>query len=241
MCTVSWLIDADGYQLFDNRDESRHRLPALPPSVMEEKGVRYTAPTDADAGGTWIGVNEHGVALTLLNAWDIYVAAPPAGFLSRGSIVREQLDVRSVDELSPRLSSLDLPRYQGFRLVAFERGCRAPTVLAWDGEELVTETPSMPLASSSRGSAEAHRERRQALDHLASAEGLQGDALLERLHTSHFPERGPWSVCMHREDARTVSATHVSVSGARVALRYAPGPPCRTPFGAPLELPLRGA
>jgi hypothetical protein len=44
---------------------------------------------------------------------------------------------------------------------------------------------------------------------------------------------------MHREDAATVSATEVRVDARTVALRYAPGPPCTTPFGPWLELERR--
>jgi len=49
---------------------------------------------------------------------------------------------------------------------------------------------------------------------------------LRRLHRSHLPERGPFSICMHRSDAATVSYTEVAVSGQRATMRYKLGPYC---------------
>jgi hypothetical protein len=48
---------------------------------------------------------------------------------------------------------------------------------------------------------------------------------LRRLHRSHEPEAGPYSICMHRSDAQTVSYTEVRMTAKRGSLRYLPGPP----------------
>ena len=74
MCTVSWLYHPGGYQLFCNRDEKHHRLPALPPLSCVHRGMQYVAPVDGDAGGTWLAVNEAGLTLCLLNG---NTPAPP--------------------------------------------------------------------------------------------------------------------------------------------------------------------
>ncbi len=62
MCTVSWIHEEGGYQLFSNRDETYTRKPALPPSAREQRGVRFIAPIDGDQGGSWIGVSAAGYA-----------------------------------------------------------------------------------------------------------------------------------------------------------------------------------
>src|SRR5262245_8061057 len=67
--TVSWTPTREGYALRFNRDERRTRGPGLPPGMMEGDGVRFLAPTDADAGGTWIGVNQFGLTVGLLNRY----------------------------------------------------------------------------------------------------------------------------------------------------------------------------
>jgi len=49
---------------------------------------------------------------------------------------------------------------------------------------------------------------------------------LRRLHGSHVPERGGFSICMHREEACTVSYTEVEVYNACGTMRYHPGSLC---------------
>jgi len=237
MCTASWLIRADGYELFFNRDESVRRGTALAPESLELEGVRLLAPRDADAGGTWLGVNEHGLALALLNAWDARgdVSTPR----SRGLLVCDLLPSRDVAAALARLGREDLLRYRGFTLALFEPG-RAPRVRAWDGARLAEPEAGVLLSSSSLDRERAQRERERALAELASRAGTPTRAELERFQASHAPERGPWSVCMHRADAATVSASQVRVDARTVAIRYAPGSPCTTAFGAWLELERAG-
>jgi hypothetical protein len=61
---------------------------------------------------------------------------------------------------------------------------------------------------------------------------------LRRLQRAHGPERGPYSICMHREDATTVSYTEVVVSHTTATLRYTPGAPCCTAPRPALRLAL---
>ena len=56
MCTVSWIHQGPGYQLFCNRDEKHTRRPASKPQLLTRGGVRFLAPIDGDFGGTWIAV-----------------------------------------------------------------------------------------------------------------------------------------------------------------------------------------
>src|SRR5206468_9926225 len=62
---------------------------------------------------------------------------------------------------------------------------------------------------------------------------------LRRLHSSHAPERGPYSTCMHRDDAATVSYTDVTVWRQTATMRYVPGAPCCTPPLPAVRLQLR--
>lgn len=233
MCTASWLIRPDGYELFFNRDESVRRGTAAAPERRELSGVRLLAPLDTDGGGTWLGVNEHGLALALLNAWDARGAAPTAR--SRGLLVRDLLPARDAETALTLLAREDLTRYRAFTLAAFVPG-RAPRVRAWDGVRLAERAPGALLCSSSLDPERAQREREQALALHVARPALPTRAELERFHASHAPERGPWSACMHRADAATVSASQVRVDARSIAMRYAPGAPCSAAFGAWLEL-----
>ena len=56
---------------------------------------------------------------------------------------------------------------------------------------------------------------------------------VKRLHSSHDPEPGAYSVCMHRDDAVTVSMTLVEVSGDTATMRYHDGSPCQSHSSEP--------
>lgn len=233
MCTASWLIQPDGFELFFNRDESRRRGRARPPERLELSGVRALAPTDADAGGTWIGVNQFGFALGLLNARD--TRADLEEPRSRGLLVRALLSARGVDDALARLAQEPLERTRAFTLALFVAG-RAPEVWAWDGRELTRQDARVPLASSSLDRERAEVERERVLAGLLGPDARPTREVLRRFQASHEPERGPWSPCMHRSEAATVSACEVRVDARTVALRYADGPPCTSAFGPWLEL-----
>lgn len=238
MCTASWLIQPEGFELFFNRDESRGRGRARPPERLELEGVRALAPVDADAGGTWLGVNEHGLALGLLNAASAPgsdARAASAEPRSRGLLVRGLLAARSAREALERLARESLEPYRGFTLALFEAG-REPLVHSWDGRELTPCAARLPLSSSSLDGVRAQAERERVLADLLARAAEPERELLARFQASHAPERGPWSPCMHRADAVTVSASQVRVDARAVALRYAPGAPCTAEFGAWLEL-----
>jgi hypothetical protein len=234
MCTASWRFDADGYELFFNRDESVRRGRARAPEHETFGALRGLAPRDADAGGTWLGVNERGLALALLNAWDL--RSDPREPRSRGSLVRDLLASTSVAEVLARLAREDLARYRGFTLLALAPD-EGASVRCWDGNVLVARPAVRPLASSSLDGGRAGSERRALYERLTQHAAEPERAALERFHASHEPERGPWSPCMHRAEAATVSASQVRVTAQEVALRYADGPPCERPFGDWLALP----
>lgn len=240
MCTATWLIEDGGYELFFNRDESRRRLAALPPAPRELEGVECLFPVDGDAGGTWLGVNAHGLALGLLNAEGEASEATGApgrdpAPQSRGLLVLACLSARDVAEVEARLLASDLARHRGFQLACFTPG-REPALFAWDGAALERGSAHVPLVSSSLDRARAQAERARVLERLCAERGALDARLLADFHASHAPERGPWSPCMHREAASTVSASRVRVTRAAVTFRYAPGPPCASAYGAPLEL-----
>ncbi|HEX4955452.1 MAG TPA: NRDE family protein [Thermoanaerobaculia bacterium] len=238
MCTLSWFFTEDGYELFSNRDERRTRLPATAPSVAEAQGVRYLSPSDSEAGGTWIAVNELGLSLSLLN---LYQATRPAGSpqppRSRGLLVRDLAGSDGLRDVATALERADLERYEPFTLLAVEPGLAR--AFEWDGRSLVPlGEPDHPLVSSAVVFSEAAAARRRSFEALG-AEGLSRSPLHLAFHSSHLPERGRLSACMHREDAKTVGFTQVTVSAGEVALAYAPGSPCRVALGTPVRLERR--
>jgi hypothetical protein len=60
----------------------------------------------------------------------------------------------------------------------------------------------------------------------SATDSPQAPKILRNLHRSHAPEKGPYSICMHREDACTVSFTEVIVGNSEATMSYHEGAPC---------------
>lgn len=227
MCTATWIISKNGYELFFNRDELKTRLIAAPPKMAAVNRIQYISPADADAGGTWIAVNEFGFAACLLNYYaQIMGGAGLNHMLSRGHIIHLALSSRTADQALERLRQEDLDRYRPFSLLLFTPGAW-PVRLRWKGSGAreIEETPSMPQSSSSFQTDRVVSARKQL--YLQRYKASDSSTLL-RYHRSHEPEKGPFSVCMHREDAETHSFSHISVNPRRVGFSYTAGSPCKT-------------
>jgi len=85
MCTVSFLARKRGYVLAMNRDERLTRVVGLPPSKNNINGITVVSPSEP-GGGTWIALNDSGVAFSLINWYSIraQVKSKP---VSRGEVV----------------------------------------------------------------------------------------------------------------------------------------------------------
>jgi hypothetical protein len=228
MCTVSWLGRADGYELFCNRDERRTRSPARAPQVRWRRGVRFIAPVDGDHGGSWIGVNQSGLALCLLNRYTDLQLGHARANKSRGLLLNSLLDCQTLAQFETRIQRAQLARYQPFTLLALLPG--EPALIAqWDGREHSIERygeMAMPLVSSSYRPVEVANARRRLCWQMAATAGRLTPTLLREFHHSHAPARGPLSVCMHREDAATVSFSHIKVSAQMIEFAYHGQAPC---------------
>lgn len=246
MCTVSWLRHAGGYELFFNRDERHTRKPATPPVIQEARGVRFIAPLDGDHGGTWLAVNESGVSLCLLNRYEGAPSLPDEvktedDYRSRGLLLMSLMDSLTVAHAHARLSREDLSRYRPFTLAVLSPN--EPALLVhWTGGQKTFDgagDPSMPLTSSSYRGAEVTAARKSLFRRMAEESGAVTPSLLRDFHSSHEPARGVYSVCMHREDAATVSFSHVKVGDETIRFSYQPAPPCDGSRPVVVHLPLR--
>lgn len=239
MCTVSWAATADGYELFCNRDERRTRGAAHAPTVRASRGVRFIAPTDAEAGGTWIAANENGLTLCLLNRYSEGAAQAAGEFKSRGLLLPELMSLSDPFEVMRAVACRGLSQFRPFTLLALVQGA-PPAVACWTGQRLlVCEEDGdslMPLTSSSFNSTEVVRERLKLFRRMADGPTNQRTETLTRFHHSHEPEPGPLSICMHRPDASTVSFSRLKVNDGSVEFYYQPGPPCAGDKGVRVSL-----
>lgn len=240
MCTVSWVETANGYELFFNRDERRTRKTACAPATGKSRGVHFVAPADAAAGGTWIAANEYGLTLCLLNRYGEGGSQVAHDFKSRGLLLPDLMCRRDPAEVMRAVAREGLAQFQPFTLLAIAPAA-APAVLSWTGDHLLVAEDDvamlMPLTSSSFAGAEVVRVRRETFRELLADSTLHMTDLLLRFHHGHFPAPGPFSVCMHRPEASTVSFSRVRVNARSVEFYYQPGPPCARARGVNVSLP----
>ncbi|QFI38670.1 NRDE family protein [Moritella marina ATCC 15381] len=283
MCTVSWLLANDGYQVFFNRDEQKGRALAHAPKYFNDLGVKYLMPVDPVGGGSWIAMNQAGLSICLLN---YYQQKPPGKeLISRGLLVKSLVSNTSLPKIRSALNKLPLQRYAAFTLLVFPSHLTAKTgdvyAVRWDGCELSSVTAVSPMVSSSVALAEVTNYREDhhnsiLLQHqvLFSGEGCNDDLDIEndsqnntdnntdshrhtksdgkvdrveeniieltnqrclddknslaltRFHASHEPTPSYLSVCMHRDDAHTVSFTHLIATRKQLKMNYVCGCPC---------------
>ncbi|MEM9596232.1 MAG: NRDE family protein [Acidobacteriota bacterium] len=251
MCTVTWTRRPGGYELFFNRDESlgrgRAELPRVhgaPPhpgdGPRERRGptTTYLAPVDSDAGGTWIAVNRRGLTVCLLNRYqDQDTAPPPRRPVSRGLLVARLARMPNPAAVHRHLEDSDLEAFRPFDLVVAGSDA-AVTTVAWDGRSRRSAQPAEPpMASSGYDSGGALRLRRDLWrEQMGKNPAEHPTETFLEFHRSHYPEKGAYSPCMHRSDARTVSLTHVRVEPQQISMAYADGQPCTTPLAPPLHL-----
>lgn len=235
MCTMTWFKSRGGYELFFNRDERLSRRRAVLPTVQEFDGVQYISPTDADAGGTWIAVNQFGFTVCLLNHYQFEQIETYKAWTSRGEIVRRFAVTSDLDLAEQRFRELDLEDYRAFRMFIIERN-GDNRLCVWDGHAARVEVNvSKPKSSSSVDARHVKTVRKELFEEMKLIESNNSLDYID-YHSSHLPNRSKESVCMHREDAKTVSFSYVCVSSTEVAFRYADGSPCEAELGAALTV-----
>lgn len=244
MCTVTFLPAADGsYLLVTNRDERPTRTPAEPPRRWDFGGTAGLAPRDPEAGGTWVAVLASGHTVCLLNGDDAPAGPPVHDPVSRGLVC---VDVASrvcdADDVPALVEDVLVRRdwaVRPFKLLVARPGER-PSLdrVEWTGAALdACSTGERHIAvSSTHRRVEVTAAREEAFARWGG--GLAPDAgaaawidAAEAFHGGHAPggESGDaFSVCMHRDDARSVSSTLVAVDARSVRMTYRHGSPCRT-------------
>ncbi|WP_227375797.1 NRDE family protein [Haladaptatus halobius] len=226
MCTliVAWRVfDGTPVVAAANRDEALSR-PSRSPGVLDREPT-VVAPQDEEAGGTWIGYNEHGLFVGVTNR-----RADIEGERSRGLLVRDALARESAaDALRFVHDELAEWRFAGFNL--FIADAEEATLLEWDG---ILETTHLEPGI-----------------HVVVNEGLNGAApKAERIRAESHPEPGEdvslpeWrdrvkavlrdhdiGACVHGEGYGTRSSSIVTVDADGTgAYEFADGPPCETEY-----------
>lgn len=239
MCTVTFIARRNGYAIGMNRDEKLTRAAGLPPRLTHLNGRAILAPSEP-SGGTWIGVNDTGAILALIN-WYSIAARVSGQMVSRGEVVKLALPSDSSALVDATLTELPLARVNPFRLIGVFPTDEAVVEWRWNLqrlERLDHRWRTNTWISSGFDEPGAQQTRGKTFGKALQENSAGSVDWLHRLHRSHSPERGPYSTCMHREDAATVSYTEVLVSRHNATMRYTPGAPCCTATTPDIHLQL---
>jgi Transport and Golgi organisation 2 len=117
MCTLI-LLRRPGHEwpviVGANRDEMVAR-PWQPPARHWPDRPEVVAGLDELAGGSWLGLNDHGVLAGILNRMGSLGPAP--GQRSRGELVLEALDHADAADAAKALSQIDPRAYRSFNMI----------------------------------------------------------------------------------------------------------------------------
>jgi hypothetical protein len=230
VCTLSFLPEKDGYIAAMNRDEQRKRAAAVPPAMRRVGQVSALYPQEP-GGGTWIGGNSYGNLLALLNWHSMEKKDLGEKSRSRGELIPAMLGEVDADSTKLALQQFDFTGIYPFRLFGIFPAKQLIREWRWDAERLATkfhEWGRHHWFSSSWSDKRAEAERGNACERMWREDLADHSAWLRRLHASHIPEPGPYSICVHREDAATVSYTEVRCGSGELQMRYSSGNPCQS-------------
>jgi uncharacterized protein with NRDE domain len=212
-----------------NRDEFFER-PAEGLALRESVGGRIVAPRDVRAGGTWLGVNLHGVFAALTNRRS---AEPDPSRRSRGLLVMDALRARSAAEAAGALEALPTGAYNPFNLLVADAA--SAHVVSYEAEPLrIDLEPGAHVVGNvhplDRGSEKLERLRRR----VERAADAPGDSLLDALAEVCRDHRGDAALdaaCIHAGAYGTRSSTLLRLGSADGGeIRFADGAPCETPY-----------
>jgi uncharacterized protein with NRDE domain len=240
MCTVTFIARKNGYVLGMNRDEQLTRVKALPPMRQQINDRAALFPSEP-GGGTWIGVNDAGVTIALINWYSVEerVSADP---ISRGQLARSAMAAIEADSADQILKRFPLERTNPFRLIGVFRDTKQVIEWQWNlssVRRVAHDWKTNVWISSGFDETGAQVMRRQVFNGQIENGRANNSHWLRAFHASHSPACGPYSVCMHRKDAATVSYTEVAASRRGARMGYSPGPLCCNRVRLQKTLPFR--
>ncbi|MHC4427971.1 MAG: NRDE family protein [Planctomycetota bacterium] len=206
-----------------NRDE-RFDRPSAPPAI-QPGSPRVLCPIDETAGGTWLGVNEHGLTVAVTNRAKSSVPPKPR---SRGLLCRDVLACRTAAEAAQlAFAELGEGRYAGANYLCADPG-EALFVSGGDLHAILDLKPGVHLVTNGDLDDPADERVQRARELLERAEiDCVDDFVLLAMVTCTDGR-----LVIRDADGGTVSSQILAVTADPQAARYlhAPGPPDTTPY-----------
>jgi hypothetical protein len=208
-----------------NREEAWSR-PTLYPKIQSGT-PRVVCGIDKQAGGTWLGVNQHGLFVTVTNR-------PKAGISqerrSRGLLCREMLACRSAREAADlAVSELSTGRYAGANYVCLDQKAGL-VVYGGNRIEVVELQPGLHTLSNGKLN-DPHDQRHEFIHRMLTLHKLDSSVTFLAVASRAFARKpdaeGRRGVVLTGGECGTVSSTLVSLTKRiqQSVLQYCDGPP----------------
>lgn len=216
MCTLSYLPNSDGYFLVNNRDENPQRARAIEPKIITENNINVLAPIDAEANGTWIGINHFGNFVCLMNGafqphkrMDTYAK-------SRGIIAKDFLFSKDTNLC---FEEYNLEEIEPFTIIQIDN--QKMMEYRWDGLEKyskkIDETKAQIWSSATLYSEAIAQERKEYFENQAFFFQNHQTELIN-WHKNKI-ENAP-SILLQKQNVQTVSITTILKKNEEIILNY---------------------
>lgn len=210
MCTVT-ITPVDGQTVITmNRDELIEREEDAPQLHHLSHEIHAWYPVDAVSEGTWFGVNNYGLVLSILNR---YQETNPQANVSRGKIIPYLLVNTDIMSCLKSLEKMHLYQFMPFTLLLVQGDMLIKVV--WNGVEMsqFVERCSKPffITSSSIELESVTAWRKRVFDNFLFMNKHLSPQLLMNFHTSGAKDNPSYSVNMIREGRHTKSITQAIV------------------------------
>ena len=213
-----------------NRDEQLIR-PSQPPRIQSGR-PRVVCGIDRKAGGTWAGVNQHGLFVAVLNCPKRNV---PLDVRSRGLLCKELLSCRTAEEaIEKAVQELSTNCYAGGNYLCVDRQSGG---VVYGGDEIETEMlwPGLHLLSSKKMN-DYYDQRQEFVRRQLTLQRLDSSvsflAIASKTFSKRPDETGKRGVVVLEKDYGTVSSMLLSLTERtqKSIMQFAAGPPCDKPY-----------
>ncbi|MBN2021947.1 MAG: NRDE family protein [Pirellulales bacterium] len=213
-----------------NREELFDR-PTQPPKIQSGK-PRVICGIDRKAGGTWFGVNQHGLFVAVANRPKTGVPFEPR---SRGLLCRDLLATTSaIDAVALAVEELSTGRYAGANFVCADADSGA-VVYGGDLVETVELTPGLHLLTN-RDLDDVRDQRQEFVRRQLTLQKIDSAVTFLAMASRAFARKpdasGRRGVVLTGRDYGTVSSTLLSLPARiqQAVYQYAPGAPSDVAF-----------
>jgi hypothetical protein len=207
-----------------NRDEAWQRSEA---GLLqgEEQGqvsthnpkVHYCYPLDSVAGGTWVSANNFGVAMALLNRYQLPLLDNAQ---SRGNIIAHAIRRGGIDSIINHLQQLDCKAFNAFDCIISDQ--QHSYHFGWDTQQMslnkLTVGNGIMFTSSSEYLDEVHHYRQQQFDQWKQEHGNSSE--VDKYHLCQTSNMARSSVFMCRDYSHTKSLVQIEMSSTQCSLKY---------------------